>query len=207
MARIARCTEPTGIPVPAEMARTLRPAFQRSSTTMRRRAVSARVPGRVPERVPLFPVSVGLAAAVARRGCSKGRPARFRARCPCRLSTLVCAARWGDVRSVGRCGDGVRAQLLRAARVPGGKQSGHRPTISVHRQHQGLRLIKRAMELDNAGRYTDAEPLYKQSLAIRDWAGAKIDLDRRIAHACDAAGADAGLDVTRFSAADFDDNA
>jgi hypothetical protein len=33
-------------------------------------------------RIPLFPVTVGLAAAVALRGCSKGRPARFRAPCP-----------------------------------------------------------------------------------------------------------------------------
>jgi hypothetical protein len=48
MARMARCTEPTGMPVPLEIMRTLRPAFLRSSTIMRRRAVSARIPGRVP---------------------------------------------------------------------------------------------------------------------------------------------------------------
>jgi hypothetical protein len=47
-ARMARCTDVGGMSVAIEMVRTLSPALISSSTTMRRRAVSARVPGRVP---------------------------------------------------------------------------------------------------------------------------------------------------------------
>ena len=65
---MARCTDERGIPDPAAMARTLRPSFIRSSTTTRRRTVSASVPGDVPGTVPLFS-----ALMIGRRACRSVR--------------------------------------------------------------------------------------------------------------------------------------
>jgi hypothetical protein len=53
MARMARCTEERGISVTLEIMRTLKPAFIRSSTIRRRRAVSSTIPMRVPLFFPL----------------------------------------------------------------------------------------------------------------------------------------------------------